>query len=476
MNKNILITVLIFICCKYISAQNTGDVLDNGVHVKTGRKIFLQYLNGELKYDIKQSLTDVSHPPDFTLLEDSVIFMVNKNAVNLFITPPLNPLNFSYTTDTKDIPDPINTAGTAGLISIIDVLSSVRPTPAPHGAPITKCDTLFGFLERNIKEIQNNLDSNQKDEINKAFTALKSLSFNDENKTKDSIALIRKWKVKIENHFINLKNQIDKISIAAKDYDCGTTEMAFTLKYIFTNIIKEIGDLVTDQKKRLENLQIAFDLVEKTQLDATTSSTGLKWCMIIPSIPVKEGKIYLYTFTIKQSGYRLSDKNEIVNIETKDVIKKTLRVRKFQRFVPEVSIGTAYTFFKYRNYGTTFDSAGLKTNNLFVASPTEDPVKNINITTMLNLNYYCPNSIVHPFYQLGVGINSGVPTLITGIGARSFLGLKGISISLGFALTWIKELDKLKVGDKISGTEDIDKDLKYQVTSPKFYFGIQHNF
>ena len=102
---------------------------------------------------------------------------------------------------------------------------------------------------------------------------------------------------------------------------------------------------------------------------------------------------------------------------------------------------------------------------------------------MVNFNYYMPNSPIHFLYQIGAGINSGIPTIITGFGIRSNInGIKRISISGGIALTWIKELDKLKVGDEVTGTSDIDKDLKFQFSwftkqyTPKSYIGLQYNF
>ncbi len=488
MIRNLIVVFTLFTCCQIANAQKASDVLENGVRVKNDRKIFIQYSKGELLYGVALSLTDESHPPDITeVLEDSLIYLVDKNMVSIYITPPLNPLKFSYTTETKEILDPINAAAVTGSSSIIELLNTVRPPtpPAPHGYVPVKCDTLFKFLEKKVEEIQSNLEDNQQKEVNTAFSALKSLSFNDQKRTLDSIAIIKNWKDSIEKHFVDLETQIKNAKEVLKSYDCGTKDMAFTIKYIFTNIFKEADEIRIEQKKRLDNLQTVFKLVEKTYIDASVGGTGLKWCLKLPSIPSKDGKIYLYTITVNESGYSLSDKKEdkmedkreIVNVETKEVLKRTLRVRKFQLFVPEVSIGTAYTFFKYNTYGTTSDSFGIETNNLYVASPTENLVRNINLTTMINFNYYIPQSPIHPFYQLGVGINSGIPTLITGFGLRSNIsGLKRIAISGGLAMTWVKELDKLKVGDRISGTDDIDKDLNYQFTSPKPYIGIQYNF
>lgn len=71
-----------------------------------------------------------------------------------------------------------------------------------------------------------------------------------------------------------------------------------------------------------------------------------------------------------------------------------------------------------------------------------------------------------------------MPTLLTGFGVRSNInGIKRLAISGGVAMTWVKELDELKVGDKITGTDDIDKDYKFS-SAPKFspYVTLQYNF
>ena len=44
-------------------------------------------------------------------------------------------------------------------------------------------------------------------------------------------------------------------------------------------------------------------------------------------------------------------------------------------------------------------------------------------------------------------------------------------------MTWIKELEKLKVGDEVTGTAAIDQDLKSAFSwPPKAYIGLQYNF
>lgn len=483
MKKNILTSLAILICFQFAFAQKASDVLENGIHLKTGQKLFLQFDNKVLKFDAAKSLQDPANPPDFTTLEDSTIFLVTKNGLNVYLRP-FNPLNYSYNTENKVVIDPINEAAATALGSIIDVLGTVSPTkaapPAAAGskskviAPPVKCDK-FKTLQTKVELIQTKLSDSKKAKTIEIFKKLKALDFADETSTKAELVIVKTSITEIENHFKEVAALIDEAKTEVKNYDCDFPE-SFTAQYIFNAILKDLATTMDEQKKRLDNLQTTYNLVEKAQQTASIGGgeNGLRWCYKLDEVPSKEGKISIYTITIKESGYKLSDKEEIVSIESKDALKRTFRVRKFQRFVPEVSVGTAFTFLKYNSYGTTSDSTGQQ----FVGSPTENMVRNLNITTMLNFNYYIPNSPIHPLYQLGVGINSGIPTILTGFGLRSNInGIKRLTISGGIAMTWIKELDKLKVGDKISGTDDIDKDYKYS-SAPKFtpYVGLQYNF
>ncbi len=481
MKKYILSTLIVLICFQFASAQKASDVIENGIHLKTGQKIFLQFDGKVLKFDAAKSLQDATNPPDFITLEDSTIFLVNRNAVNVYIRP-INPLNFSYNTENKVVIDPINEAASAGMGSITDVLGTViRPQSTSPSVPGSKANTnpikceKFKLLQAKVELIQTKLTDNKKAKTVEIFKKLKALDFLDEASTIAALVTIKASVVEIDSHFNEVAKLIEQAKIDTKNYDCDFPE-AFTSKYIFNDIIKDLETTMSEQKKRLENLQTTYNLVEKSQLTASIGGgeNGLRWCYKLDEVPSKEGKISIYTITITESGYKLSDKEEIVSVESKNVLKRVVRFRKFQRFVPEASVGTAFTFLKYYSYGTTSDSSGQQ----FVGSPTENTIQNLNITTMLNFNYYIPNSSVHPLYQLGVGINSGIPTILTGLGLRSNInGVKRLTISGGIAMTWIKELDKLKVGDPISGTADIDKDYKYS-TAPKFspYLGIQYNF
>lgn len=485
MTKKLFTIAALLICSHQIFAQKASDVLENGEPVKKGHRLFLKYdlTDKVLKVDAVKKDQDV----DFTTLEDSIIFMVRKNGVNVFLRP-LNPLNYTYNTETKVVIDPINQAAETALGDIIGTLDNVlKPTksaPAvtapgdkPKGttavAPV-ECKE-YGELKKAMEKIQTKLSTSKKDDINKIFESLKAITFLDEKTTVAALTTSKDEIKIIEDHFKEVEGMISETQTKVKDYPCDNPD-PFIAKFIFNSILKELTSKLDEQKKRLTNLNTAYKLVKDMQEKASTGggTDELKWCIPLNEVASKEGKISIYTVTIKESGYKLSDSKEIVSIESKELTKRSLRIRKFQRFVPEVSVGTAFTFLKYNSYGTTSDSTGQQ----YVGTPTENTIKNLNITTMLNFNYYIPNSPLHPLYQLGVGINSGIPTILTGFGLRSNInGIKRFAIAGGIAMTWIKELDKLKVGDKITGTDDIDKDYKYS-SAPKFtpYVALQYNF
>jgi hypothetical protein len=318
------------------------------------------------------------------------------------------------------------------------------------------------------------IEKDQKNEIIKQFKALKALDFINRKETTDKIGIINTAVEKIELHFEEIDSQIKKVIDLIKLYDCDYPE-PFIAKNLFTLVLKDLTKVKEEQQKRLKNLKKTFDAVNEAKDKAIKClNDDVSWCFKINQVPTKEGKISIVSIKINESGFQLSDENEIVNVETKKIIEKTLYFRKFQRFVPEVSVGTVYTFFKYNTYGTVSDNTGQQ----YVSTPTENEVNNLNITTMINFNYYIPNSNLHPLYQIGIGLNSGVPSLLTGFGIRSNInGFKRLTITGGVAMTWIKELSSLKVGDPISGTDDIEKDLTLKFSwPPKPYIGIQYNF
>ncbi|MES2478016.1 MAG: hypothetical protein V4561_02960 [Bacteroidota bacterium] len=487
MKKKLLLAFTLLFGFQQMYAQTAADVLEKGIVIKSGKMLLLRYRDSTLKYDLVRSLQDQNRPPDYTNLRDSTFFLAVKRDINVFIRP-LNPLNYSINTENKVYIDPINEAAATAMGKIIDAISqkqegadlnSKNSSPFREQSPLKsaskKTQSKLDSLNTLLKGIDSMVVKTQKPEIIDAFKKLKGLTFESENKTKDEIEKIRLDIDKIKKHFEDFSQLIQNVKEKTETFPAEPVD-EFIFKRILTLIVKDITVTMLEQKKRYDNLEKIYTLVYNTYEKASIGGgdDGLRWSLPLKEIPSEEGKISAYTITIKESGYKLSDEQEIVSIESKSVLDRAVIVRKFQRFVPEVSVGTAFTFFKFNTYGTTSDSTGQQ----YVGSAQENTLRNLNIATMVNFNYYIPNSTIHPLFQLGLGVNSEMPTLLAGFGIRSNInGIRRLAISGGIAMTWSKELDKLKVGDKISGTDDINKDLKPQFSwPPKPYIGLQYNF
>jgi len=471
------ITIVLSVTCVFAAfAQKASDVLEGGMPIKSGEKIYLQFNNQNiLKYDLSRYITDL----DFTSLPDSPILMPRKNAVNMILWP-YNPLNISVKTSSKVFADPINEAALSALTGIISSLPDLSIFKQSTGAESfinqekasnNNSDCSVDKLNSKLNIIRQSLSVDQKIPIANIFTRLTKLDFSSERPT-DSLSKINVDIEKIATTFETINANINNLREEIKRFNCPDTASPFVGKYIFNQILDQVTVVYKERRKRLLNLKIARDLIE-SQANNYTKLGDPKGNQL-DEVVAKEGNISIYSITFKQGPLVLDDQLEIVSREPEEILSKTIRIRKFQRFVPEVSVGTAFTFLKYNTYGTTSDSTGQQ----YVGTPTENKLRNLNIAAMLNLNYFIENSILHPFYQIGAGVNSGVPTLLTGFGLRSSInGLKRLALSGGVAMSWIRVLDKLKVGDRVSGTDDIEKDLKTEFSwPPKPYIGIQFNF
>ena len=495
--KNLLSFVVFFYVSFQIHAQKVDEILENGIPLNKNEAIFLKYdaKKNIFRYAVAYSRQDITKPIKPISLNDSIIFLSRQSEVPIYILP-FNPLTFSTSTELVFIEDKINKEAEKAYKEItqqLQNLKGLKNTPfvvatdgkekAAKGLESVIRATKALDCEKNLDsiiDIMDKLNNNineykKKNFISQNFERLKSLTFEDEALTKSEIAEINAAINSVQTSFKEMETEIEKITKKIEDLVCEPLVSEFVYKSHAKNLVKEIKQLKENETEKLKNLIKAYDVVKKHQLEASKGGgeEGLRWLYPKDFIALSDDKISIYNLTMKKGGYVLKDNQEIIVGAFKDTLKRTIRVRRFQKFIPEVSVGTAFTFFKYHTYGTVTDSTGQN----FVGSPVEKELRNLNITTMVNFNYYLQNSPIHPFYQLGFGVNEGIPTLLTGVGFRSIFGINKISVSGGIAATWLEELNNLKVGDPVSGTAAIEEDLKYQFSwPPKPYIGLQYNF
>jgi len=464
--------------------QTVNDVLSNGINVRQNDKIYLQQIGTMLQYNLKSTT-------NFKPLPDSSIFLIHRSGVNIHLQA-LNPLKYSYDTATTVIADPISVAEEEAFKTIFSRLESIVPKSSTINervkagntqkknkkdkSPKVTQDVLLcpsiDLISADIKSISDSLEMDMKKGINATFLQLREISFNDKENVKKEVDKIEKDSIRVfRSHYDYIRKQLDKLNKSLSTFSCPRSD-SIIIRYVLTQIYKDLKSAYLNKRTRLDNLERAkkliIDFLAKPEAQPEFAPV---WFNDPIYVLAPNKKIVILNVTINQSGMEIKD-DEIVTSEKKPLVKRVLRFRKFQRFIPEVSTGIAYLDLAFPKYGTTTNNAGQQV----VSSAGEEKFKKMNFTAMVNFVYFSEDWNVNPLIQIGVGENSDFPVLMIGGGFRLNTGLRRISFTVGAASSWIKTLDKLKLNEVVSGTSDIEKDLKYDFKPPKLYFGIQYNF
>lgn len=484
--KLFLIVISIF-CFSSVKGQKAKDVLEDAINMKESQHVLFTKSDVKNVFD-KGVEYQILGTNKIGILKDSIMFLVKGELVKTYITP-LNPLSYSFESKNELIPDKIDAENANATKEIVtygknyfqDESDLLGTKLKLLDAGVNNCDSKFDKIEKLLKKIKYSLQFDTKKELTRAFIVAKNLDFTSKEKTKIVIDSSKKVYEKYEKYYTSIDAKIKELNDTIQNFDCESSTTVFLVQGMFNQNIKDVMSVKKEQYKRVENFKLAINEVEKAYNEAT-ANTICDWCIEIkPNATLEKGKIALYTLTLKNSGYRLTTSNdkgqdidEITSEESKEISKKVFYFRKFRRFVPEVSSGIAYTNLNFPKFGAVTDEA---TNELKVAKIGEDNIKRINITAMINYNYYVDNSDIHPFIQLGAGINTDFPTLFLGTGLR-FNAFDGgrFAISVGFAGSWIKTLGSLKIGNVVKDDSDVEKDIIYEFAKPKLYYGIQYNF
>ncbi|GGK79249.1 hypothetical protein GCM10011405_28890 [Rufibacter glacialis] len=454
--------------------QSVNKILENGKLIKRQEKIFLEYNNGKLFYDYGKV------PVDFNPLTDSSIFLIDNTSVNIWIKS-LNPLKFNNKFNIIEIEDIIESNYNEAFGKLIKGLSSLLPPPAAAPpAPVTPtpeqlaCDNYTDYLIKGVKKINNLLDNNNNKNVNSIFNKLSSLTFNHSIST-DTSLINQNIKTLIKQNE-NIKLRIQSLRDSINIFSCSPSLkfQEFTVKTLVTNILSEAELERIVQEKRFKNLN-KLSLLVRTTIE-TANKIGASEQLYTPLEPVTaiRGKVKYAVIEISKGGFKLNntdiEKAEIVQAEETDKITSILVIRKFFRFIPDVSAGVAFTDITFPKFGTAVDANG----RTIIADAGEEKLRKVNVSAMINFNYFAPDiRPLYPFAQLGLGTNFDYPTFFTGGGINID---RRIALSGGWASTWVKQLNELKIGDPVPGTADLEKDITQEFNWFKPYFSIQLKF
>lgn len=463
--KCLCVLILLFTCSnQLLVAQTASDVLENGERIKKGERLFLKYFPEEkqLKYDITKT-----QGVDFTSYTDSTIFLIDKTGVNIFVRP-LNPLKYKFSSETSYKADQIEVNASDALSSIIENIKQVLSDSIATSKNLAKNNhSIDSTLIQLVTNIEDSLKKDQKQKIANTFKSLRAIAFENYTETQEAYEKVNTTVGEIQVHFTALRDSIDLFSNF-------NNSVKIDLFPVINSLLQEsLLKKVSDQESRLAKLQKSLKIVkEAITIAKRNEDLGNGWFIQLPEVTIKKMKIASTTFKVYSSDVTLSEKNEIVENESSLLMTKMFIIKEYKRFIPEIGSGIAYLNINYTLFGTETDSTG----QLRVASAGTDELAKLTFNKIINYNLFIENSNIHPFWQIGAGANLKFPVLLTGFGIRVHSGSSKIALSSGLALTFLKELKTLNIGDSISGTAELESDQHYVLQPPKLYFGLQVKF
>lgn len=155
-------------------------------------------------------------------------------------------------------------------------------------------------------------------------------------------------------------------------------------------------------------------------------------------------------------------------IKETNAITGSFEYHKREYIVPEVGTGYLYSGVRNKTWGT-------KTVNgqTVVVKLKDEAMIGHAAITLNGIILTSPDSWVYPMVQFGIATDKDTPAFTTGVGFR--LIDTPLAFAVGAIYSFNKELESLKEGDVVTGTADIEANLKYHPTA-SWYVGLQYNF
>ncbi|SKB52088.1 hypothetical protein [Dyadobacter psychrophilus] len=162
-------------------------------------------------------------------------------------------------------------------------------------------------------------------------------------------------------------------------------------------------------------------------------------------------------------------------LKVKKEFTRSFQITRYRKSWPELSSGVFFAGINYDTYSvgsTTIGSGASVASSIVEKTSTK---KRFLAAVFYNQIFDLKLHPIYPFLQIGIGTGKDYPSLLTGGGFRILnKKMQRLSISGGTVFPFLRELDKLKEGDIITGGQaEIDKDIKYRLSDKiGFYIGL----
>jgi len=509
MKQIILILLSQLIMAGSMLAQS-GKVTIKGEKV-TGREIYLDLDGKDIGFFIEKesSITNVDkktfsltkspvniffkwrNPLFYKLTwSDSVYADEQQEAVKNFVKLLLPLFNVPATDDTKAITDKSQERMSNAQVRMKPFIRKDRTAPTaildrPEGLKDENLVLLYLMLIANQK---NSLTDDEINSINKFTVLLNKLVKVDidlhagvAKNFKDLVAITDAEKVnelvqKVTNNVDSLKKTLQGVDTYRQDVRDAAKAISIadelTNTYFHTVIDGYLGrsdQRGKDNQSLLTLLGPVIDVLKKSAPpDENIRRGAIPGYYRARVIDLEEDKD-LHTKLVV-SKYKLSADN-LAFEKSADEWKAMIDFKSYDPFSISVSTGLFYGSTNIRGFGTSPAGTGQMT-------VTDDTLKNSSAVAAVfcNVNLGVGSRFFSPLIQLGVDPTKKHPFFLAGGGF--YIPVAHFALTAGGIWTFEPELKTLKVGQTISSTTDLEKDIKNNLKlSPKgWYLGIQYNF
>ncbi|HTG34600.1 MAG TPA: hypothetical protein VLB76_16905 [Thermoanaerobaculia bacterium] len=425
---------------------------------------------------VKYAIDTVSGSPKTA---NGVIFR-SDGEINIYIHD-FNPLTQTWVVEAKATPD-VSYASIKAFLDDLKALQGSLPQPPAAPAalsasavpPFDRCAQLTGCdrLTCRINQVFNTLNQGVL-----AATELQTLvngATGHQGVTTASTGLIKQQQALKDNND-RARAELDAIRNEYSDLghqhtqECAAITSRILIDYIQ---VQSTADQIIAKKEALRGQlgELVKILQPYLQQNAWFGPT-LSDSFITSVTPTFENQ-QTVSASFKERTIQLDDSKIVIKSDDANVVAGKFDVRRSSFFVPERAAAVIYNNLKYPQYGTAMNDEGK-----MVVERTKDhqPVGGalmLNLVMRMGRN----SSVVYPLFQLGVSSAKDFPGFLAGVGLR-FVEPFRFSLSIGGMITRYKDLDgNLKVGDVVSGTDDINKHLTYKTSPVVLYGAMQLKF
>lgn len=358
----------------------------------------------------------------------------------------------------------VKATDSAGLVSLFKEIGQIESVENYLYGKISiedKSETLNDWIldaQSKIYQMTSAADfSIQLREANKIYEQLLKSKKNAENALTNFFNLITyKYEEKINPFF---KTRGDSVSIKFKKY----SRTAVTLINVLIDQRKQNND---EALRKFNDFTEALQKFYNQFQSLSTNSGAVRFVKVLQTSQIRHDEGIIKNIFI--SATELDEKGKESNANAKSVV---FNLSRWNSMYPIISTGSLFTNFSFPDYSV--DS----TNSIINVSQ-----KKIRATPAMYLNFYTnflKNNYLYFFLQFGIAPLNDNGSILIPIGAGFSIGGSGamanrITFSGGFMPAFVKELDKLNIGDKVKDNSILRNDLKYKFYSSG-YFSININ-